>query len=425
MSRTGPIADAPAHVAPISPIPSVPAHSAPKPAKRVAAYDGLRGVCALMVLLHHVLLTQPVFANYEWHLQQAVPYSWIDWLLVATPLRLIWAGQERALLFFVLSGFVLSLPWLDKHPAPYGRYLLGRFCRIYPPYLAAIALAALGSTLLGERPLPNASIYIQQMGWVFKPSWASLLSMVGVLNNSSSEYMDEALWSLVWEVRVAFILPLLMMPIMPWRNYAILPLYGILFALNHIVPHLISPKLAHVLNNPGDTFYFAEYFLFGIVIAVNRPRLSAWSSRLGGWPGVALLVAGCLTCWAPWPVSHDHMVGIGASMILAAILASNRVQAWLTNKPLLWLGRQSYSLYLIHVPLVMVTVILFKGVVPLPAFILIAPAIILAAELFRRWVEMPSVAIAQRLTGYDRGRRKTTGKPQPGVLTPQKDSAVS
>jgi len=36
----------------------------------------------------------------------------IEWLLLRTPLHLLWAGQTRALLFFVLSGFVLSLPWL-------------------------------------------------------------------------------------------------------------------------------------------------------------------------------------------------------------------------------------------------------------------------------------------------------------------------
>ena len=119
--------------------------------RRIVALDGLRGVAAIMVLLHHALLMLPVFADYEWYSKVPAHISPGKFLLLCTPLRLVWAGQERAIMFFVLSGFVLSLPWLSGKPQSYGRFLLGRFCRIYPPYIAAMALAALASVFIGDR----------------------------------------------------------------------------------------------------------------------------------------------------------------------------------------------------------------------------------------------------------------------------------
>jgi peptidoglycan/LPS O-acetylase OafA/YrhL len=395
-----------------------PLHSAPPPARRLVAFDGLRGVCALMVLFHHLLLTQPVFANFEWHRSQAASYGWGDWLLLRTPLHLLWAGQARALLFFVLSGYVLSLPWLDGRAAPYGRYLLGRLCRIYPPYAIAMAFAAAGSVLLGGHKLPDASVYFNELGWAFQPSLAAAPSIVAVVNNHSSEYMNEAVWSLVWEMRVALIFPLLILPAVRWRNAGIVATLIALVLSTVIAHHLFSQRLESLLNVPENTFYFAQYFVFGIAISLNRARIAQWGSQWGGWLGVAAVTMGCLICWLPWPVQNDRLVGVGAAIILAGILGSDRMQGWLTNRPLLWLGRQSYSLYLIHVPLLMVVVIAFDGAVPVVAFCAVVPAIILCAELFRRWVEMPSVALAQRLTGYSRPSAGRNRKPDGGILEP-------
>jgi peptidoglycan/LPS O-acetylase OafA/YrhL len=179
-----------------------------------------------------------------------------------------------------------------------------------------------------------------------------------------------------------------------------------------------------MLLGSDQTFYHAEYFLFGIAVAANRHRIAALASRWKGWAAVGALTIGCLMWWLPWPVEHDRMVGVGAAIILAGILASERAQGWLTNKPLLWLGRQSYSLYLIHVPLLMVVVIAFNGVVPIASFCVVIPAIIACAEVFRRRVEMPSVALAQRMTGYSTRPKGGTRKPPGGMLRPSVGSGV-
>jgi peptidoglycan/LPS O-acetylase OafA/YrhL len=252
----------------------------------------------------------------------------------------------------------------------------------------------------------------------FQPSVSTAPSIVGVLNNRSSEYMNEAVWSLVWEVRVALIFPLLILPTIRWRNTGLMATLAALLIITHIVQIFINPRLELFLNAPENTFYFAQYFLLGIAISLNRGRISKWGTRCGGWLAVGAVTMGCLMCWLPWPVQHDRLVGVGAAIILAGILGSDRVQGWLTNKPLLWLGRQSYSLYLIHVPLLMAVVIAFNGAVPLVAFCAIVPAIVICAEVFRRSVEMPSVALAQRFTGYSRPSAGRIRKPADGILEP-------
>lgn len=378
----------------------IPVHSVPRPPSRILALDGLRGVAAMMVLLHHAMLMLPDFANAEWGVPGARAHGVIEWLLLRTPLHLLWAGQTRALLFFVLSGFVLSLPWLNGKSAPYGRFLLGRFCRIYPPYIIAMILAAAGSMLLGGHPLPRATLYFNELGWAFHPTWAAVPSIATIDDSRSSAYMNEAMWTLVWEVRVAFIFPLLMLPIVRWGNRGIALVLGSLILFKHVTEPLVAPWLADALHDPQDLFYYAQYFVFGAAVAANRTAIAAWFAHRRIDLGMACLVLGCLICWAPWPMQHDRIIGIGAAVVIVAIIGSKRVQSWFAVSPLRWLGQQSYSLYLMHLPLIMVVFIAFDGAVPVAAVAAVIPAAIVLGWAFHCWVEMPSVAIAQRLTGY-------------------------
>ena len=74
---------------------------------RYVELDSLRGLAALIVVLHHVLYlwetdTQPASAACRFFLDLINPF-----------------GFEAVILFFVLSGFVLSLPAVDGKPQTY------------------------------------------------------------------------------------------------------------------------------------------------------------------------------------------------------------------------------------------------------------------------------------------------------------------
>ena len=95
-------------------------------------------------------------------------------------------------------------------------------------------------------------------------------------------------------------------------------------------------------------------------------------------------------------------------------------QRLLRRAPLLWLGRVSYSLYLVHVPLLVASVVLLHGAVPLWASLLLGAAVSLpAAEAMHRLVEAPSRDLARwaerRLSRPHARRGRRRGRPRGGA----------
>ncbi len=77
--------------------------------RRFYELDSLRGVAALTVVFHHFSRICP---------------ERITHVLIRTPLRLLIAGHQAVILFFLLSGFVLTLPYKKRNSLSYGPFLL-------------------------------------------------------------------------------------------------------------------------------------------------------------------------------------------------------------------------------------------------------------------------------------------------------------
>jgi peptidoglycan/LPS O-acetylase OafA/YrhL len=117
--------------------------------KRLEQLDSLRGIAAFTVLVGHFLLLFPAFwiATTTFSKQ-----NWFIYLITFTPLHIFWCGTEAVVFFFVLSGFVLALPFFDStKTVSYTFFLIKRIFRLYPPYLSAVILAVLVNVFLFRR----------------------------------------------------------------------------------------------------------------------------------------------------------------------------------------------------------------------------------------------------------------------------------
>ncbi len=95
--------------------------------ERWSSLDAVRGLAALTVVAHHGFAALPEF----WAVYTGAPTSRLATIMAFSPLHLLWEGHQAVLVFFVLSGFVLSLPYWQGNPPGYGTFLIRRFCRIY------------------------------------------------------------------------------------------------------------------------------------------------------------------------------------------------------------------------------------------------------------------------------------------------------
>lgn len=111
---------------------------------QLAFLDGLRGLAALWVLLHHARWL--LWEGMETYAAHASTYAWWEKTLVylLAPLRY---GHQAVIFFFVLSGFVIHLSYAKKlatarHTASFGwlSYVGRRARRLYPPLLFALVL---------------------------------------------------------------------------------------------------------------------------------------------------------------------------------------------------------------------------------------------------------------------------------------------
>ena len=146
------------------------------------------------------------------------------------------------------------------------------------------------------------------------------------------------------------------------------------------------------------TAYYATFFVIGSTIGYYLRRIK----RIRAGAALVLLAAGLLVFQGHWSrdlFTQDLLVSAGAAMIVVSALPAGPLQRVLQWPPLLWLGRVSFSLYLVHVPLLFVAVILLHDYVPLAVILVgVAFASLVVAWLFNDLVAEPSARLGKSLT---------------------------
>jgi peptidoglycan/LPS O-acetylase OafA/YrhL len=153
--------------------------------------------------------------------------------------------------------------------------------------------------------------------------------------------------------------------------------------------------------------------MFGIGALMTRQHyiLAATGRRLKMWSGSLVILAGLVLLTLSWTArdalstTYRPEQVVGAALLVFAFGYWDRGQAFGGSAALQWLGKRSYSLYLIHYP-ILVGIAYSLGKNSRFAFLIGIPVALAAADLFFRGVESPSHRLAQKLK-----RSLTTASP--------------
>jgi peptidoglycan/LPS O-acetylase OafA/YrhL len=362
--------------------------------RRFDELDSLRGLAAMAVFFSHSAsflgVEGPVFVSgitFRGH-----P---LMFLLIHSPFHALWAGRGSVILFFILSGFVLSLPWLRGESMSYRKFAFKRICRIWIPYIVSCAVAlSLRAAFSGKRPPGFFSGFSNSH--LTASVLANIASLVGYFDPSA---FNMATWSLVHEMRISLVFPLIMLVILgrSWKP-VLAGAFGLSMAAG-AARKLTQPDLP---TDGWDTLHYMAFFLVGYLLAANmsRFRMTPRSAALSFAAGIGVYTS---SFWFFPRVSALHPLHIddwtmvaGAALLIVSALSSGNFARVLRHASSVWLGRISYSLYLYHVLVIFSLAYALDGLVrPIWIIVLALPITLLVAEASYRWVELPSIGLAR------------------------------
>jgi peptidoglycan/LPS O-acetylase OafA/YrhL len=326
--------------------------AAPGDRQYIASLTGMRGIAAILVFLYHYEALHPGI-----RLDLAVP---LIGKILQFPLGFGFAGVD---IFFVLSGFLLTLPFAraaltENQGPPLSRYFKRRFLRVFPAYYAQLfVILAIGGWFVTWTP-QTVTTFIAHMLMFFNIGWNPVKPMVGVW------------WTLPVEMGFYLLLPLLA-PFMRPRRWIPVLVGGLILSMVYrswAAAHF-GPLLGgeHVFLAASQLPGSITEFLLGASAALlvqftslnDRPRPAAWKLDLlfvlgllipAVWLWQVVLSAGAEYWMGHWGMIVAPLaLGLPLSMAVLGLYWGSPVGAYLlANRVVYFLGLISYSLYLWH-----------------------------------------------------------------------------
>jgi peptidoglycan/LPS O-acetylase OafA/YrhL len=341
--------------------------------------DGLRFLAIMPVVLFHVRNSLLVKSGSSYALPPET-----DWLA-----RLTVHGHYGVQLFFVISGFVLALPFashlLQAAPAVKLRsYYFRRLTRLEPPYVICLLICFGLFVLLGKGSPQNLF-----------PHLAAGLFYSHSLVYGTNNILNLVTWSLEIEIQFYLLVPVLAM-LFIIRGKAlrrgVLIFTCLVLVISQSLFFPAEGRLSLSILN------FLQYFLIGFLLAdvylcdwneTPRHQLRWDIVSLIGWPLLILLFE--------WPRVTSLLMPFMLFWLYYSIFRSVYVRRLLTRPLLTVIGGMCYTIYLIHFQLISFVGRLFSPLkisdhffvnflLELPIFLLI---LALASVAFFACVERP------------------------------------
>ena len=381
--------------------------------------DGLRGVAALNVALTHFIaafLPAILHKNYP-AIFSVNPAPDTAFELATSPLAsLFYNGHFSVLIFFALSGYVLTLPY---HAGDQGRPALqqrlwGRYLRLNIPIVAA-TLLSFAVYRLGLYTNVQAAAVSGSVIWLrsFFPAGITVSDALREGLYGAIGYGDSTLVPPLWTLKIEFI-----------GSLYVLGFYLVKPRAATLVPMLLAFLLLYAVHREESIYYYVIF----IGATLGTVRLDARAK-------LALLAAGLyFGCFQFESRAYDflptiHLHGtalwekknfynaLGALCLTAAIVQGFG-RRFFEHGIVQFLARISFSLYLLHFIVLCSLASWFYLHSPqqylwlLANFALYLAVCFLAAHLFETWVDRGAIRISHRFSArLFRGRAGAAGIP--------------
>jgi len=294
--------------------------------RHLPALTGLRFFLALWVIVNHLVG--------KGHVYEPVA------LMLPGPLQAIMRGGYLAVpTFFVLSGFVLArtyacTPW---NPVNVWKYLVGRFARVYPVYVLSLLIVLPFIVRAKDQP----------KGWLVA---MHLTLMQGWFVGHYTVGWNTPAWTLSCELFFYLMFPLLIVPMKK---------FGWVRTIGAALLACAMPKvmLAYGVSDLLKPIIHLADFLMGIAVARAFDLLTERSvAPTGKWLyRTGLLGTAAIIGYAQFLPRSVSMITLlrpmNAVLLLGLGLGGGWIARVLSTRPIVYLGKASYGMYILHIPI--------------------------------------------------------------------------
>ena len=372
-----------------------PKGGVPAARERLDSLDGLRGYLSLYVCMYHLTNSFQAFADWgEGH---------------AAVLRNGWFAVD---VFFVMSGFVMVYVYGDhfkrgRLSAAMGAYLWARIARLYPVQIVtfAILFVAVGPFVY------RSDLFLDPAGRFY---WGAAIANLFMLQGPWIDHRNwnYPSWSISAEMHAYLLFPILL-PAIRMRAGALAIL--LLCVAATLVIYLSGASVDTYPTN-GILVLIRACLLFAAGMALFRLR------KITGCIGSGLTfgIVGLLVVILSVPAVQPFATCLAPILVIAS-LGPNRLRLFLGNPFALYLGRVSFSLYMVHGVVQILLIDRMRAGFHLEGSVWIAAACVIAgciislaaADQMQRWVEAPA---RDALKDWFAGRnRESRSEPQVDV----------
>lgn len=376
---------------------------------KIQSLDGIRGMAAVFVLFSHVFLWFDPYLHGGAR-RDANPSAFAEGLF-NSPFTFFYKGEAAVWIFFVLSGFVLSYGLLKKKGdiSAIRTAAEKRYFRLGAPVFSAILigyiLMSLGVFKGAEFGLTNNL----SQKYTYSGSFLEAIThgLWGSLVLGENKY-DYVLWTISIELYGSFLIfglialfgrslvilrsiSVILIIVCMGGSNSMLSSMG-LFSFGLLLASFPIPKT----GNFKKTVVALILLTLGLYLAGYNPHSDSYSTMVD--------LAHLIQDYSGWKLHWPHLYPqIGTCFIVTCLLISPRIFKPLERNVFQWLGRISFSFYLLHsFVLAMVaphlTVAFPKYEAMTLTLAISLPLTLIISQLFYKYVDKPSTLLARRIS---------------------------